>query len=302
MRILTDDDLCDIPTSVFVKAVGEQIKADAAGKTVSPPRHKVDFDPGALVFTCGGNEKMAGFRVYDTFPKPANAKEDQLVVAFDRETARLKGVAIGERLGAIRTGCLGGYAIQRLASARKIETMAIIGTGLQAETQLEAISAVREIGLVKIFSRKEKNRQAFAKRSSEKLGLHVVACESAKDTVANADVVVLATNSSKPVIETAWIKSGAHVTTVGPKFVGRHELPLDIIERAKLIVSDSPQQILGQGENHMFHGNGANIQHLGASHYALGEGDVTLFLSAGLSGTEVVALSAAIDYLEANKT
>ena len=201
MRILTDDDLNDIPTSVFVKAVGEQIKADAAGKTVSPPRHKVDFDPGALVFTCGGNEKMAGFRVYDTFPKPANAKEDQLVVAFDRETARLKGVAIGERLGAIRTGCLGGYAIQRLASARKIETMAIIGTGLQAETQLEAISAVREIGLVKIFSRKEKNKRAFAKRTSEKLELHVVACESAKDTVANADVVVLATNSSEPVIK-----------------------------------------------------------------------------------------------------
>ena len=302
MRILTDDDLCDIPTSVFVKAVGEQIKADAAGKTVSPPRHKVDFDPGALVFTCGGNEKMAGFRVYDTFPKPANAKEDQLVVAFDRETARLKGVAIGERLGAIRTGCLGGYAIQRLASARKIETMAIIGTGLQAETQLEAISAVREIGLVKIFSRKEKNRQAFAKRSSEKLELQVFASESAKDTVAGADVVVLATNSSEPVIQTDWIKGGAHVTTVGPKFVDRHEVPLDIIERAKLIVSDSPQQILGQGENHMFHGNGANIQHLGSSDYALGEGDVTLFLSAGLSGTEVVALSAAIDYLEANKT
>ena len=92
------------------------------------------------------------------------------------------------------------------------------------------------------------------------------------------------------------------MTTVGPKFVDRHELPLDIIDRAKLIVSDSPQQILGQGENHMFHGNGANIQHLGSSDYALGEGDVTLFLSAGLSGTEVVALSAAIDYLEANKT
>ncbi|WP_299343866.1 NAD(P)-binding domain-containing protein [uncultured Maritalea sp.] len=298
MRILQEDDLNAIPTRVFLDAVRAQIDADARGEAISPPRHRVDFDPGALVFTCGGNKDLAGFRVYDTFPKRKNAVEEQLVVVFDRTTAKIKGIAIGERLGAIRTGCLGGVAIDRLVPEERIEKLALIGTGTQAQTQLEAILSLREVGKVSVFSRSMERRGNFATDMAKKLSANITPTSSAERAVRDADVVILATNSSEPVIDTEWIKHGAHVTTLGPKFVDRHELPLDIVARTRLIVSDSPQQIAGQGNKHMFHDQNLPVQHLGAQTFNSAAGDLTLFLSAGLAGTEVTALSAAIDYLD----
>jgi len=298
MRILQEEDLNAIPTRVFLDAVRAQIEADARGEAIAPPRHTVNFDPGALVFTCGGNKEVAGFRVYDTFPKAKNAKEDQLVVAFDRESAKLKGIAIGERLGAIRTGCLGGVAIDKLVPENPIEKLALIGTGMQAQTQLEAILTLRKISKVSVYSRSMEKRGVFAANMANKFGVNITPSTSAERAVSDADVVILATNSSKPVIETSWIKEGAHISTLGPKFVDRHELPLDIAERCQLVVSDSPQQIKGQGEKHMFHDAALDVQHLGAGAFSRGAGDLTLFLSAGLAGTEVTALRAAIDHLD----
>ncbi|GLQ17370.1 ornithine cyclodeaminase family protein [Maritalea porphyrae] len=298
MRILQEEDLNAIPTSVFLDAVRAQVEADARGEAIAPPRHAVNFDPGALVFTCGGNKEVAGFRVYDTFPKAKNAQEDQLVVAYDRQAAKLKGIAVGERLGAIRTGCLGGVAIDKLVPENRIEKLALVGTGLQAQTQLEAILSLRTINKISVYSRSLDRRGDFAAKMAKKFGVNITPSTSAERAVHDADLVVLATNSAKPVIETGWLKQGAHVSTLGPKFVGRHELPLDIVDRCRLLVSDSPQQIKGQGEKHMFHDVDLNIQHLGASQYAYSSGDLTLFLSAGLAGTEVTALSAAIDFLD----
>lgn len=298
MRILQEDELNAIPTSVFLDAVRAQIYADARGEAIAPPRHRVDFDPGALVFACGGNKDFAGFRVYDTFPKLKSAIEDQLVVVFDRNTAKLKGIAIGERLGAVRTGCIGGVAIDRLMPDEPIEKMALIGSGVQAQTQLEAILSIREVKKVSVFSRSLERRGNFATQMAKKLSANITPTSSAERAVRDADVVILATNASKPVIETEWIKPGAHVTTLGPKLVDRHELPLDIFERTRLIVSDSPQQIVEQGNKYMFHDLNLPVQHLGAQTQNSAIGDLTLFLSAGLAGTEVTALSAVIDYLD----
>jgi len=298
MRIIQEAELNHVPMRVFLEAVRAQIIDDANGKAVAPPRHHVDFDPGALVFTCGGNKDLAGFRVYDTFDKPEGTQEDQIVVAFDRHTAKLKGITIGERIGPIRTGCLGGVAIDRMVRQTRIEKLALIGTGVQARAQIEAILSVRDVAKVSVFSRSLEKRTEFAAELARKFNLNITPAANAERVVNDADVVVLATNSSTPVVETKWIKQGAHVTTVGPKFVGRHELPLDIVERAKMFVSDSPQQILGQGDKHMFHDHQISVQHLGDAEFSTSSGDVSVFLSAGLAGTEVAALGAAIDFLD----
>jgi len=298
MRILQEDELNAIPIRVYLEAVRAQIMADACGDAIAPPRHRVDFDPGALVFTCGGNKDLAGFRVYDTFPKSNGATEDQVVIAFDRKSAKLKGIAIGAQIGAIRTGCLGGVAIDRLVPGAQIEKLALIGTGVQARTQLETILSIREVEKVSVYSRSLEKRTNFATEMARRHGVNITPSANAERAVSNADVVILATNAASPVIETSWIKQGAHISTLGPKYIGRHELPLDIIERVKLIVSDSPQQIKSQGEKHMFHARNVDLQHLGATEYQTGAADLTLFLSAGLAGTEVAALSAAIDYLD----
>jgi ornithine cyclodeaminase/alanine dehydrogenase-like protein (mu-crystallin family) len=130
MRVLSDSDIDRVPFSIILEAVRAHVIADFLGQTLSPPRHVAEFGDGGLVFTVGGNADLAGFRAYETFSKPALEKEDQLVAVWDRASRRLSGVAIGDRLGALRTGALGGVAIDRMAP-KKVRRLAVIGAGLQ---------------------------------------------------------------------------------------------------------------------------------------------------------------------------
>jgi ornithine cyclodeaminase/alanine dehydrogenase-like protein (mu-crystallin family) len=300
MRVLSDGDIDLVPFSVILEAVRAHILADFQGQTVSPPRHVAEFGDGGLVFTVGGNANVAGFRAYETFSNRALEKEDQLVAVWDRASRRLSGVAIGDRLGALRTGALGGVAIDRIAP-KKVRRLAVIGAGLQAETQMIAACALRSFDEISVFSRAKENCEAFAARMELLLKRDVRPRGSAELAVRGADVVILATNSSKPVIDAGWLKPGAHVNTLGPKKKSGHELPLDIAVRAALVASDSPQQIAAMGAEHMLHGHPASsrILHLGDPKILeeRGQGS-SLFLSAGLAGTEVAALAAILKHFE----
>jgi alanine dehydrogenase len=300
MRVLSDHDIDRVPFSIILEAVRAHVLADFHGQTFSPPRQVAEFGDGGLVFTVGGNADFAGFRAYETFSKPALEKEDQLVAVWDRATRRLSGIAIGERLGALRTGALGGVAIDRMAP-RQVRKLAVIGAGVQAETQMIAACAVRSFDEIAVFSRAKESREAFAARMETLLRKQVRPRGSAEQAVREADVVILATNSSKPVIDAGWLKRGAHVNTLGPKKKSAHELPLELAEGAALIASDSPQQIAAMGAEHMLHGHPAfpRILHLGDPKVLEKHGPgVSLFLSSGLAGSEVAALAAALSHLE----
>ncbi len=299
MRVLSDHDINRVPFSIILEAVRAHVLADFFGETISPPRHIAEFGDGGVVFTIGGNAEIAGFRAYETFQQPPLEIEDQIVAVWDRATRRLSGIAVGERLGALRTGALGGVAIDWMAPA-KVRKLAVIGAGLQAETQLIAAVAVRAFSEIAVFSRSQENADTFASRMSAALGVQVNVSGSAERAVEDADVAILATNSLTPVIDALWLKSGAHVNTIGPKKASAHELPVKFSERAAVIASDSPHQIAAMGDEHMLYGSRAfeRIRHLGEP--GLADGPRTrpsLFLSAGLAGTEVAALAAILKHL-----
>jgi ornithine cyclodeaminase/alanine dehydrogenase-like protein (mu-crystallin family) len=156
MRVLSDRDIDRVPFSIILGTVRAHVLADFHGQTISPPRHVADFGDGGLVFTVGGNADFAGFRAYETFSNPALEKEDQLVVVWDRASRRLSGLSIGERLGALRTGALGGVAIDRMAP-ENVRKLAVIGAGVQAETQMIAACAVRSFDDISVFPEPRKN-------------------------------------------------------------------------------------------------------------------------------------------------
>ena len=292
--VLTDEDverLADMPA--LVDAMIEALKTKARGRLVAPPRHGVEFAGGSLVFTVGGTDAIAGFRAYQTFE--SGVEDDQQVVCvWDTATAKLKGVVLGNRLGALRTGALGGAAIGLLAH-RDAKTCGVIGTGRQAETQLLAAAAVRPLKEVRVFSRDEANRARFAAAAESVLGLSVRPVDRAQDAAAGADILICATNSSTPVIDAGWVAPGTHVTTVGPKAKDRHELPPELAGRAEVIATDSPAQIEAQGGGHFLAGSGVSGRLHDLADIAAAEkpvrsskDDITLYLSAGLAGTEVI--------------
>lgn len=305
MRIVRDSELSEVPIETFVGPISKFVVADFEGHTTAPPRHSVDFPDGRLVFTTGGFKQLAGFRAYETFDSPNRESEDQVVAAWDTDKCRLAGVSIGNRLGAIRTGVLGGIAVDCAIKphGRNKFSCAIIGTGLQAETQLLGIEAQVDLEDIRIYSRDAGNRDEFAQRLHGKAS-NLTICHSAEDAIDGADIVVLATSSPVPVVHPSLLNEAAHITTVGPKFKDAQELPIDTVGN-RLLFSDSPQQIAGQGASHMLfeHPRSKEIQHLGQLITAgrRREQTKTLYLSAGLAGTEVVALDAAIRYLKTER-
>lgn len=296
MKILTDADLDRQEfMAIAIDAVTESFRLKSRGDFVAPPRHSVPFaDKGSLVFTIGGsisNESVAGFRVYDTFH---GERHEQLVAVWRTETAELIGIVTGERLGAIRTGAIGGEAIRHMSNPDATR-VGVLGSGQQARTQLEAAAAVRRLEHIRVFSRSDERRRAFALEMSERLHVPVEPVASAQMAVEEADIVLCATSSTVPVIEAAWLKPGAHINTVGPKTIAAHEIGLDIATRAGTIATDSLEQMNAYDKPFFLAGSPSESLVCDLAQIACGDipgrrtsEEITLFCSVGLAGTEVL--------------
>lgn len=296
MKILTDTDLDKREfMAIAIDAITESFRLKSKGAFVAPPRHSVPFaDKGNLVFTIGGSvsdESVAGFRVYDTFH---GEKHDQLVAVWRAETAELIGIVIGERLGAVRTGAIGGVAIRHMSNP-DASRVGVLGSGQQARTQLEAAAAVRKLEHVRVFSRSDDGRDAFALEMNERLQVPVEPVASAQIAVEGADIVLCATSSTVPVIEAAWLKPGAHINTVGPKTIAAHEIGLDVATRAGTIATDSLEQMNAYDKPFFLAGSPSESLVCDLAQIACGNipgrrtrEEITLFCSVGLAGTEVL--------------
>lgn len=229
-QILTDEDihrLLDMKTTIGV--VEESFLQQSLGNFSHPPRIYAKGGQGALVFTVGASPNQGqglGFRVYSMF-KDTSIRNEQLVVVFDSENGSFKGAVIGSAVGEMRTGAIGGVAIKYLART-DAKTLGIIGTGVQAVTQLQAAVEVREFEKILVHSRRREAREEFATRMTSELGRKILAMDSSQDVVEQADVLICSTTSTKPIFDPIWLKPGAHITTIGPRFVQDHELPIDL--------------------------------------------------------------------------
>lgn len=153
-QVLTDSDVLKLTRmKSIIGAIERAFHEKANGTLVSPPRFQLETENGDLVFTAGAatsTENVTGFRVYDTYSNDDPGHE-QLVSVFDSETGVFKGI-IGNLLGVLRTGAIGGVAI-KVMSRPDAKQLAVIGTGDQAWTQLEAAIAVRDIQRILVYSR-----------------------------------------------------------------------------------------------------------------------------------------------------
>jgi alanine dehydrogenase len=164
-----------------------------------------------------------------------------LITLFGAESGDLLALLEADFIGQMRTGAASGIAT-RLLAREDAQTAGMVGTGLQARTQLQAIAQVRRMTEVRAFSRSAEKREKFAKEMTEVLKIPVSAVESAEAAVRHADIVVTSTTSTSPVIEGAWLKPGAHINAIGANFPQKRELDSQAVERCNVIVVDSREQ------------------------------------------------------------
>jgi ornithine cyclodeaminase/alanine dehydrogenase-like protein (mu-crystallin family) len=222
-----------LPMREAVRLMRESFAALRAGSALSQPRRRLILPSGSTLHSMAGAwGKYFGTKFYSTNPKHG---AHFFFFLFDAETGRPLAQFEANMLGQIRTGAASGYATDILA-APDASTLAIIGSGFQAQAQVEAIREVRKITDVRVWSRSEAKRAQFAQQTGAR------AMKTAEEAVRDADIVVTATSSKDPVIDGAWIAPGAHVNAMGSNRADRRELPTELIARADLIAVDSIEQ------------------------------------------------------------
>lgn len=163
-----------------------------------------------------------------------------LVLLFSSETGEPLAIFPDGVVQRMRVGATSGIALDRLAR-RDAATLAILGSGWQAEAQLLAAAAARKLTQIRCFSPNPDSRSAFARRMEQSVGIHARACASAREAVDGADIVLCATNSLGHVLEAAWCAPGQHLGTIRDR-----ELDPAAIARADRVVVHDRDNLTGQ--------------------------------------------------------
>jgi alanine dehydrogenase len=216
------------------------------------------------------------------------------------ETGEVIGLVDAAYLTAARTGATSGVAT-RWMSREDSHTVGVIGSGLEAETNLEAVCAVRGITDVKVYSRSGDRREAFATRMAAKLRVRVSACGRPEDAVAGTDIVVVATNTGPEGViafQGRWLEPGQHVVSIGSTTPALREIDEPTFFGADLVVFDAEfAQISRESgdvaavlrrQPHWDASFGLNQILTGAKLGRSAPADVTLFKSVGTAAQDLI--------------
>jgi alanine dehydrogenase len=152
------------------------------------------------------------------------------VLLFSTETGQLLCMLNDGIMQMCRVGASSAVAAKHLAPESP-RALGLLGTGLQAGGQLEAMCIVRRFEEVKVYSPTAENRQAFAEKFRKRLQINIRAVASAEEAADGVDVLVTATNSLTPTIAPAWVRPGMHISSIR-----RTELPLEVLAQVDRLV------------------------------------------------------------------
>jgi ornithine cyclodeaminase/alanine dehydrogenase-like protein (mu-crystallin family) len=204
------------------------------------------------------------------------------ILLFRPETGEPLAMMDGRLITEMRTAAVSAVATQLLAR-REASVLAILGSGVQARSHLEALRLVRQLRDVRVWS--PRNARAFADRSG------VRATISAEEAVRGADVVVVATASITPVLLGRWLSPGAHVNAVGAVRPTWRELDDETLAKARIYVesreaaSRESGDIIAAGQ--VFAELGEVVA--GAKPGRRSEDEITLFKSVGVAVEDIAA-------------
>lgn len=172
-----------------------------------------------------------------------------MVLVLSAETGEVLAMMEGGSLTAIRTGAGAGAATDILAN-QSASKVAIIGSGVQARTQLEAVCTVRSIDSVAVYSPNKANAETFAQEMAGQglIPSKVVAVDTANEAIQDADIICTATSSHSPVFDGNLLKAGAHINGVGSYTPTMQEVDEVTLQRSRIYMDDRNAVLAEAGE------------------------------------------------------
>jgi len=239
--LLTEADVKGLLTMpMALTAVEESFRRLATGSAIVHPRQRLHIPGKSYLHYMAAADAAGGYMGLKIY---SSAKEGLrfIVPLFNVTTGDLAAIIEADFLGQVRTGAASGVATRWMAR-EDAGVVGIIGTGLQARTQLEAIAAVRKLGDVRVCGRDANRREKFVAEMAAQLRVPVRSAANAEEAVRDADIVITSTTSTNPVVEGRWLKKGTHINAIGANFPQKRELDAEAVERCDAIAVDSREQ------------------------------------------------------------
>src|ERR1700704_3411087 len=223
-----------------VQAVEEISRKQATGEVVVHPRRRFELPGGGFFHYMAAADFSLGFVAMKQYTY-VRGKLRFLVPLYEMATGDLLGLIEADYMGQLRTCAASGVATKYLAR-KDSRVAAIIGTGGQAKTQLEAVAVVRKLESVRVYGRDAAKREKFCAEMSERLGIRVQPRASAAEAVRGADIISTATTASQPVVSGVDLSPGVHINAIGANHAHKRELDDEAVASADIIVVDSVEQ------------------------------------------------------------
>lgn len=253
-----------------------------AGRAINQPRRRLILKTGSVLHQMAGSfGNYFATKIYSSNLKHGGLHQ-MFVLLYDAETAKPLAFFEANNLSLIRTGAATGYAAELLSNP-EAEVMAIIGSGYQARTQVEAVRTVRPIREVRVWSRTPENARRFADAIGGR------AMESAEAAVRGAPIIVTITTSRDPVLEADWVAPGAFVAAAGSNAATRRELPGDLLKRAGLVCVDNLEQARIEAGDFLIPNHWEGVIELKDAAAGFDPGRITVFKSLGIAVEDAAA-------------
>ncbi|MGB2631261.1 MAG: alanine dehydrogenase [Candidatus Omnitrophota bacterium] len=236
-----------------LKAVEKSFRFFGEGKTQMPPKVYINLDKYRGDFRAMPayveGFKAAGIKWVNVHPE--NRKKGlptvmALMILNDPATGFPLCVMDATHITALRTGAAGGVAAKYLAR-KDSRVVALVGCGVQAQTQLAALKEIFKIKEVNVWGLKQNEVRKFIKEAGEGEKLKMRSCATIESCVKDSDIIVTTTPSRRPLLKLEWLKKGAHINAIGADARGKQELDVNILKKGKIVV-DAWEQASHSGE------------------------------------------------------
>jgi len=219
-----------------IDALEHGLALEGAGEAKNVAKALGTWGDGSSMHSLGSMFPQAGFVGFKSW---ANTKRGATAVfsLFDANNGALLAIIEAGALGQLRTSAISGVATRWLARADAAD-MALIGTGVQAMTQIASVAAVRPLKRLRVFGPTEEKRKAFVARARELFAFQVEEAPSVPAAVEGAEIVTLVTRAREPFLNASHLARGSHLNAVGGILPQNAEFAEDVFDRAGPIVVD----------------------------------------------------------------
>lgn len=243
VRILDQAQVTELlPMKECIEVMERALRTLAEGGAMLPLRTVLKLPEGRGAFGVMPAHLSApsalGLKAIAVFPGNEGTQLDShqgLVVLFAPDTGAPIAIMDASSITAIRTAAVSAVATRALANPGAGD-LALLGSGVQARSHLEAMAVVRPLRRVRAWSPNQGRLAAFAAWAGNRFGAGVETVSSAEAAVREADIICTTTSSREPVVEARWLAPGVHINAVGSSIPTARELDSRTVAGARLVV------------------------------------------------------------------